>query len=93
MSYSNAIRRAAGLLGVLIAARSLASPPAETVCRDQPRPGSHIVMHTCATEAQWAVAEKSGTVAVLRMFAHGVDGSTGTGVVTSTNSSPSTFQR
>ena len=52
MSCSNAIRSAAALIGVLVAAQSMAAAPDETVCREQPRPGSHIMMRVCATPAE-----------------------------------------
>jgi hypothetical protein len=53
MSYSNVIRGAATLLGALIAAQSMAATPDEIVCRDYPRPGSHMMMHVCVTQAEW----------------------------------------
>ena len=59
MSYSNVIRCAAGLLGALMAAQTIAATPAdELLCRDQPRPGSRIVTRACATEAQWVIMDK-----------------------------------
>jgi len=53
MSYSNAIRGAVALIGVLVAAQSMAATPDEAVCRDYPRPGSHMTMHVCVTQAEW----------------------------------------
>jgi hypothetical protein len=62
MSYSNVIRCAAGLLGALLAAQSLAAAPDDVVCRDVPRPGSRIVMHLCATRLEWAAsAQRTST--------------------------------
>jgi hypothetical protein len=53
MSYSNVIRCAASLLGAVIAAQSMAATPDELVCHDYPRPGSHMMMHVCVTQAEW----------------------------------------
>jgi len=53
MSCSNVFRGAAALFGALIAAQSMAATPDEPVCRDYPRPGSHMMMHVCVTQAEW----------------------------------------
>ncbi len=59
MSYSNAIRAAAALIGVLMAAQSIAATPEDgVVCRYEPRPGSRVLSHSCLTEAQWADMDK-----------------------------------
>jgi hypothetical protein len=59
MSYSNVIRSAAALIGVLMAAQSMAARPEEgLVCRYEPRPGSRILSHACLTAAQWADIDK-----------------------------------
>ena len=59
MSYSNAIRGAAVLIGALIAAQSMAATPDEqTVCRYDSRPGSRILSHTCLTQAEWTQIDK-----------------------------------
>jgi hypothetical protein len=68
MSYSNVIRGAAALIGVLIAAQSIAATPEEgLVCRYEARGGSRILAHTCLTEAQWAeiVKRQAGERALL----------------------------
>ena len=83
MSFANVLRGAAGLLGVLIAAHSMAATPDQQICRDQPRPGSRIVTRICATQAEWLAADKRE--AVLQRAAGGVEYpvSAGTAVVTS----------
>lgn len=59
MSYSNVIRGAAALIGVLIAAQSIAATPEEAlVCRYESRSGSHIWSRTCLTRPQWAEVAK-----------------------------------
>ena len=59
MSRSNVIRGAAALIGVLIAAQSIAATPEEgRVCRYDSRPGSRVLSHSCLTEAQWAEMDK-----------------------------------
>ena len=59
MSHSNAIRATAAVIGVLMAARSIATTPEEgLVCRYQPRPGSRMLSHACLTEAQWVEMDK-----------------------------------
>ncbi len=57
MSCSNVLGRTIVLLGVLVAAQSLAAAPSQdVVCRDQLRPGSHIAMRVCATPQEWAAS-------------------------------------
>ncbi len=64
MSYSNAIRGAAALIGVLIAAQSMAAGADEgLVCRYESRPGSRLLSHPCLTEAQWAETDKRQAMA------------------------------
>ena len=58
MSYSNVIRGAVALVGVLIAAQSVAATPDELVCRYGPRPGSRMLSHVCLSEAQWTEMDK-----------------------------------
>lgn len=58
-------------------AQSAAAAPDEVVCRDYPRPGSHMMMHVCVTEAEWnatlrkAAALQSPASAVQSAWAAG----------------------
>jgi hypothetical protein len=63
MAFSSFIRGAATIAGVLIAAQSMAAAPDELVCREQLRPGSRIVMRTCATKVEWiTIAERDAAL-------------------------------
>ena len=81
MSQSNVIRGAAALIGLLIAAQSMAANPEEqTVCRYESRPGSRILLHSCMTEAQWLAADKDKREAAMRL-AGGAAASNATSIV------------
>ena len=59
MSCSHVIRGAVALLGVLVAAQSMAASPEEgLICRYEARPGSRMLSHPCLTQAQWAEIDK-----------------------------------
>jgi hypothetical protein len=81
MSYSNVISRAAGLLGALIAAQSMAAAPDESVCRDYPRPGSRMIMHVCVTQAEWT-AMRARDAAFQTASSAALQGATGNATVT-----------
>jgi hypothetical protein len=81
MSYSNVIRGAAALIGVLIVAQSMAATSEEElVCRYEPRPGSRVLSHTCLTEAQWTAIDKAQT-AVRALLPAGATSAGATGVM------------
>ena len=90
MSYSNVIRSAAALLGALIAAQSMAATPDVPVCRYLPRPGSHMWMHVCVTQAEWIAMQ--GREAAFQGAASAA-GQWGTGNATSVPSVSTSFQR
>jgi len=76
MSCSNVMRGAAVLIGVLIAAQSMAASPEEqTVCRYDSRPGSRILSHTCLTQAEWMQIDKRQTA--MRLLLGGDPAATG----------------
>ena len=88
MSRSYAIRSAAALIGIMAAATSMAAKPDEPVCRDYPRPGSHMMMHVCVTQAEWdamrarEAAFQTASLSAAGGFSPAWSGGSGPGTVT-----------